>query len=133
MDRILDQARTGPLYLRQPEMALMVADAIQYRDQQLHHHILHSYVIMANHVHLLITPRVDVSKLMQSLKRYTARQGNRMLGLTGRRFWQDESYDRVVRDGGEFRRIRNYIRMNPVNVGLVANPDEFPWYWSRAD
>jgi REP element-mobilizing transposase RayT len=64
---------------------------------------------------------------MQSLKRFTAREGNRILGFTGQPFWQDESYDRLVRDEGEFQRIVRYIETNPVNAGLVAMPEEFPW------
>jgi hypothetical protein len=43
----------------------------------------YAYVIMANHVHVLITPRVEVSELMHSLKRFTARKANQILGLTG--------------------------------------------------
>ncbi len=78
----------------------MVVEAIHYRDSGHYH--LHSFVVMANHVHLLITPRVQVPKLMQSLKRFTAREGNRVLGLSGQPFWQDESYDRLVRDETEF-------------------------------
>ena len=127
MDRLLDNARTGPLYLRLPEIAKMIVDAIHYRDQYLGHYHLHSYVIMANHVHLLITPRLEVSKLMQSLKRFTAKEGNRVLGLTGQPFWQDESYDRLVRNDTEFQRIARCIEMNPVNAGLAATPEEFPW------
>jgi REP element-mobilizing transposase RayT len=65
MDRLLDHACTGPLYLRQPEMAKMVVDAIYYREKDLKHYDLHAFVVMANHVHILITPRVPVSKLMQ--------------------------------------------------------------------
>ncbi len=126
VDRILDNARTGPLYLRQPEMAGMVVEAIRYRENSLGHYQLHSYVVMANHVHLLITPRVEVSKLMQSLKRFTAREGNRILGLTGKPFWQDESYDRVVRNQTEFGRIANYIEMNPVKAGMAPTPEDFP-------
>jgi REP element-mobilizing transposase RayT len=125
MDRALDHASTGPLYLREPAIAAIVVEAIQYRDNSDYR--LHSDVVMANHVHLLITPLVEVSTLMRSLKRFTAREGNRMLGLTGRPFWQDESYDRVVRDGNEFRRIASYIEMNPVKAGLVAAPELFPW------
>jgi REP element-mobilizing transposase RayT len=124
MDRLLDHARTGPLYLRQPEMAQMVVDAIHYREKK--HYDLHAYVVMASHVHLLITPRVPVSKLMQSLKRFTGLEGNRMLGLTGA-FWQDESYDRLVRDEVEFQRIARYIERNPVNAGLAVSPEEFRW------
>jgi len=125
MDRLLDNARSGPTYLRQPEMAKMMVEAIWYRENR--HYELHAYVVMANHVHLLITPHVDVGKLMQSLKRFTAREGNRILGLTGQAFWQDESYDRLVRDETEFHRIAQYIEMNPVGAGLVATPEAFPW------
>ena len=77
MDRILDQAITGPLYLRQPDIAGMVVDSIHYREVSLGQYQLHCYVVMANHVHLLITPRVPVSKLTQSLKRFTARENKR--------------------------------------------------------
>jgi putative transposase len=125
MDRLLDNASTGPLYLRRPEIADMVVAAIRNRNGAAYR--LHNYVVMANHVHLLITPNVPVSKLMQSLKRFTAREGNRTLGLIGRPFWQEESYDRLVRNEEEFRRIASYIEMNPVRAGLVATPDKFPW------
>ena len=125
MDRILDSATTGPLFLRMPEVAKMVMEAINYRDQRTCQ--VHSFVIMPNHVHLLMTPFEAVPKVMQSLKRFTAREGNRMLGLTGQPFWQDESYDRLVRNDTEFDRIVHYIEKNPVMAGLAATPDEFPW------
>ena len=125
MDRLLDTATTGPFYLRRPEIAQLLVDAIRYRDPG--HYNLHSFVVMPNHVHFLVTPRVPISQMMQSLKRYTARQGNLMLGLTGRPFWQDESFDRVVRDQREFDRIIAYIETNPVKAGLVTAPDEFPF------
>ena len=110
----------------------MVFEAIRYREDQGEFE-LHNYVVMANHVHLLITPRVNVSRLMQSLKRFTAREGNRMLGLTGQTFWQHESYDRLVRTAEEFRKIARYIEMNPVSAGLVASPCEFAWSSAGAD
>jgi putative transposase len=78
-----------------------------------------------------MTPLADVSKLIQSLKRFTAREGNRILGLTGRSFWQDESYDRLVRNRTEFQRIASYIEMNPVKCGLATAPEEFPWSSAR--
>ena len=54
-----------------------------------------------------------------------------MLGLTGQPFWQDESYDRLVRNDLEFERIVNYIERNPVTAGLVLTPEEFPWSSAR--
>jgi REP element-mobilizing transposase RayT len=130
MDRLLDNARTGPLYLRQPEIANMVVEAIHYHEREQHYQ-LHSYVVMPNHVHLLMTPLAEVSKVMQSLKRFTAREANRILGLTGNSFWQEESYDRLVRDETEFQRIKNYIEMNPVKCGLAVTPEEFLWSSAR--
>jgi len=125
VDRLLDSGCTGPLFLKEPEFAKLVVEAIQYRDQQQFQ--LHSYVVMANHVHLLMTPLLEVSDVMQSLKRFTARECNRILGRTGSPFWQSESYDRLVRDQTEFRNIVGYIEMNPVKVGLATAPEEFSW------
>ena len=48
---------SGPLYLRQPAIADMVAEAIQCNAANLEHYVLHAFVVMPNHVHLLATPR----------------------------------------------------------------------------
>ena len=85
LDRLLDQARTGPLYLRMPQIASLMVEAIHHRADALGHYELHCYVVMPNHVHLLVTPAVPVSKLTHSLKRFSAREANRILGFTGAR------------------------------------------------
>ena len=118
MDRLLAATSIGPLYMNRPDIAQMVVAAIQYRDPV--QYLLHSFVVMPNHVHMLITPKERVEKIMQSLKRFTARRANAILGLTGRPFWQDESFDRLVRNDDEFARITRYIEMNPVDAGLVS-------------
>jgi putative transposase len=78
-------------------------------------------------VHLLFTPRLNVSKALGSLKAGSATSANRLPGRTGQPFWQDESYDHVVRNDEEFRRIPQYIEDNPVVAGLVVNPEEYLW------
>ncbi len=108
MDRLLDQARTGVFYLRQPAIADMIVEAICYNADVLDHYLLHAFVVMPNHVHLLSTPSVALPKLTKSLKGITAKRANTMLSLTGSPFWQEESYDHSVRQGHEFDRIRNY-------------------------
>jgi len=130
MDRILDAAESGPRYLARPEIALMMTDAIRYRDYELKHYALHAFVVMANHVHLLVTPLLRPSLLMHSLKRFTARAANSVLGRTGQ-FWQRESYDRLVRNDSEFDRIKHYIENNPVKAGLASTPEDYVWSSAR--
>ena len=127
MDRLLDEACDGPLYLRQPAVADMMVEAIQYNARILGHYVLHAFVIMPNHVHLLATPAVVLPKLTKSLKGITAKRANEMLGLTGSPFWQEESFDHLVRREREFEKIRNYIEGNPVRAGLVREAREYRW------
>ena len=126
MDRQLDTVRYGPMYLRQPAIAQLVVNSI-YKGEQLGHYGLRAYVVMANHVHLLILPKIDPSHLLKSLKGATAREANRLLGRTGEPFWQKESYDHWVRNEAEFLRIQAYIENNPVKAGLAGTPEEYPW------
>jgi len=126
LDQRLDAARNGPIYLRQPAVAQIVVDSI-HKGVELTHFELAAYVVMANHVHLLIFPKIAPDRLMKALKGSTAREANRILGRTGEPFWQKESYDHWVRNQQEFESIRAYIENNPVNAGLVRTPDEFPW------
>jgi REP element-mobilizing transposase RayT len=69
---------------------------------------------------------------MQSLKRHTARQANIVLGRQGA-FWQDESYDRVIRDNDEYVRTVNYVLENPVKAGLVSKWEDWPWAYFKSD
>jgi REP element-mobilizing transposase RayT len=127
MDRVLDAARSGPTWLRRPEIAGMVVQAIREGDTRFGRYDLHAHVVMANHVHLLVTPRVPAARWLGPLKGFTGHEANRMLGLQKGPFWQDESYDHLVREINGFARVKRYIENNPVNAGLVQLPDQFPW------
>ncbi len=90
----------------------------------LHHHAGHAYllgdyVVMPNHVHVLVQPLPgeDVQKRLGGVRRYTARLINRRLHRTGA-FWMPEPFDHLVRSRSYFRRYRQYIRLNPVRAGL---------------
>jgi REP element-mobilizing transposase RayT len=130
MDRLLDTARFGPIHLKRPEVASLVRGSIQHPART--DCDLHAWVIMPNHVHLLLTPHGDVSRLLRRLKGYSARQANQLLGRTGQPFWQDESYDHLVRNGEEFRRIESYVLTNPVRAGLAPSVAEFRWSSARS-
>jgi putative transposase len=131
MDRILDRARNGPLFLRQPEIADMVVVALRDGEERFRRYQLHSFVVMPNHVHLLVTPQVVATRWLGPLKGFTSFRANQILGRSGGHFWQDESYDHLVKSGEEFDRIRKYIELNPVTAGLVATAEDFPWSSAR--
>jgi REP element-mobilizing transposase RayT len=127
LDRLLDGTQTGPLYLRQEPIAGMIVEAIRFSESTLRRYSLHAFVVMANHVHVLISPHVALPALMKSLKSFTAKRANQMLARTGSPFWQEESYDHCVRNEREFERIRAYVEDNPVRAGMVREATEFRW------
>lgn len=136
-DAALGRADASPTWLGNDEVANIVAQSLHYLDGQKCELI--AYCIMPNHVHAVFTPLPveedsqsyhALASIMQSLKGYTAREANRVLGRKGR-FWQDESYDHVVRDEGELERIVNYVLNNPVKAGLAESPDQWRWNYCR--
>jgi len=133
LDRLLDEARTGPFYLKQPVIAALVVAAIHHACDALKHYTLHAYAVMPNHVHMLVSPQVPLPTLTKTLKTFTARRANALLGRTGNPFSQEESYDRLVRDQREFDRIHTYIENNPVRPGLVREPNEYRWSSAECD
>ena len=106
--------------------------ATLWRGDELGHYQLGAFAIMANHVHVLLLPRVPPSRLLKSLKGYTAYQANRLLGRTGEPFWQRESYDHWVRNQEEWRRIAAYIENNPVKAGVVSQAEDYRWASAHA-
>ena len=76
MDRYLDRAEWGPRFLQNESIATLVVTSL-WRGAELGHYQLGAFAIMANHAHVLLLPRVTPSRLLQSLKGYTAYQANR--------------------------------------------------------
>jgi putative transposase len=128
-DRFLDAADKGPLDFKEPENAKIVEDAILAGATD--HYDLLAWCVMANHVHVLLLPRVDLAIITQRLKGGTSFQINKRQSQRGRVFWQDESYDHWARDKDEVIRIIEYIENNPVAAGLCARPEEWPWSSAR--
>ena len=128
-DDFLDRATAGPMHLRDPACAKIVEDAILFGAAGRYE--LFAWCVMANHVHLLVTPRWELSKVTQSLKGFTAYEINRLQSETGRTFWVDESYDHWARDEEEFQRIVYYIENNPVKAGLCQRVEDWPWSSAR--
>jgi putative transposase len=127
LDRQLDSARTGPVHLRQPEIANMMVEAIHYNGTTLGHYTLHAFTVMPNHVHLLLTPQVPLPLLTKSLKNITAKRANATMARIGVPFWQNESYDHMIRDTKGFEKIQGYIEENPLRAVLVTEACKYPW------
>lgn len=83
--------------------------------------------VMPDHVHLLLTPvgDIDLSRITKGVKGVTANRINRLRGARGA-LWQDESYDRVVRDEAELHEKLRYTLHNPVKEGVA----EDGWAWA---
>jgi putative DNA methylase len=146
-DSFLDRRKDCDWLVR-PAVAAMIRANLYHHDTRLYHLI--AYCIMPNHVHVLLQPtglfgpsatRADrplgeqpdaaspLSRIMHSLKSYTAHRANDLLGRSGR-FWQPESYDHWVRDDEELERIVRYIAANPVKAELVHRAWE--WFFCSA-
>jgi putative transposase len=126
MDRKLDNARTGPMFFLKEEIASQIVASL-WHGMEAGNYELASFVIMGNHVHVLLLPKIPANKLLKSLKGYTAREANKLLGRTGTPFWQKESYDHWVRNQSEWERIKFYIENNPVKAGLVRCAELYRW------
>ena len=83
VSRLLDRGIIGPLYLRRPEIADLVVAAFHDGELKFHRYQLHAYVVMPNHVHLLVTPKVVATRWLAPLKGFTAYRANELLGNHG--------------------------------------------------
>jgi REP element-mobilizing transposase RayT len=127
-DDFLDRARSGPVWLQDSRIASVVADALLYGERVRKLYQLHTWVIMPNHVHVILQPHCELPAIMQWLKGRTSRVANRILNRTGTRFWQDESFDHWIRSEEELAYMRDYVENNPIKAGLVPHKEQ--WRWS---
>jgi len=123
MERWMD-AGHGSCLLRFPEHREEVMRCLQYSDSEQHD--LGDFVIMPNHVHLLLRPRISsqLQSLLRPIKGVSARNINVVTGNTGA-LWQGESFDHIVRSLEQLKRLQEYMRNNPIKAGL--KPDEFTY------
>jgi putative DNA methylase len=133
LDRQLDSANSGPTFLRHPQVATSVARTLFIASRKWGLYELFAWVVMSNHVHVLLQPHKLLREVTRAVKNTSAREANLILGRTGLRFWQDESYDHWVRDSKELERIVRYIEWNPVRAGLVERSELWPWSSASED
>ena len=117
-------AGAGECWLGQVAVAEIVKNALLHYDGERYQ--LVAWVIMPNHVHLLLipSPGVHLPEILHSIKSYSAQKANEFLGRTGA-FWQRESFDRYIRNERHFRNVIKYIEENPVKARLCKTPGEW--------
>ena len=129
-DRLLDMATDGARWLKDPRIAALVAAAPDRGEKEYRLYELFSWVIMPNHVHVVMRPFRPLPDVMRWIKGSTARSANLLLERTGKPFWQYETYDHCIRNRDELNRIIQYIEKNPVRAGLARSIED--WRWSSA-
>lgn len=146
IEKLLDQGTYGPTWLKNEHIAQIVYDEILLYDGTRYELICST--LMPNHVHMVVEnprlgPDADRNRVLSSrVRRYpltdvvrlikgaTARTANERLGLEGR-FWQHESFDYVVRDEEELKRIIVYILNNPIKAGLMERWEDWKWTYVK--
>ncbi|MEN9990467.1 MAG: hypothetical protein RLZZ224_169 [Verrucomicrobiota bacterium] len=124
IEKILDQGN-GDSYMKDDAIAQIVSDSITHFDGIRYD--LAAWCVMPNHVHLLIKPKheYELPEILQSIKSFSAKKANQMLKKSGA-FWQQDSYDHVIRDEDDFWNQYSYIKHNPSKAGLKN------WKWQGA-
>jgi putative transposase len=115
-ERWLDRG-AGECLLRDQNNAEIVADAFRHFEGE--RSLLHAWVVMPNHVHLLVSlvGETSLAGLLHAWKGFSARKINERLGRVGS-VWQKSYFDRLVRDWEHFVRCSRYIRANPSKANL---------------
>ncbi len=111
LDRALDEGH-GSCLLAHDQNAKLLRETLEFRDGK--EYLLHSWVIMPNHVHVLMSPTagVTLSKVVAAWKRFSAIRINKAIGGSGA-LWQKDYFDRLIRDWDHFANVARYIRRNP--------------------
>ena len=89
---------------------------------------IHAYVLMTNHVHLLVTPGApgSVAALLQDIGRRYVRVINTIHGRTGT-LWEGRFKSSLVDSERYLLTCHRYIELNPVRAGIAAHPSAYPW------
>ena len=117
-DKELDKSNE-PYWLREKEIAEIVKGSVEFLEGK--DLITHAYSIMPNHLHWVFTHQEEAKVLwsvLQRMKSFSAKEANKILKNSGK-FWEEESYDHIVRNTKEFDNIVSYTLQNPVKAGFV--------------
>jgi putative transposase len=100
-------------------------EAVLEQIRARHQARIYAYVLMPEHVHLLINepPSILLAQFLKALKQTTSRK----LKEHGKQFWQARYFDRNIRGEAARSEVIRYIHRNPVKRGLVESPEQYRW------
>jgi REP-associated tyrosine transposase len=109
---------------------LLIAKLLEYRDKG--NYLLHDFVLMPNHLHLILTPSRSTSleKGMQLIKGGSSHAIHSTRG-SHQQIWQSGFHESRVKDSGDYKIKADYIRFNPVTAKLVQKPED--WCFGSAN
>ena len=121
-----------------PEERTITLDSLHYWDGRKW--TLYAAGIMPDHVHAQVQPLplpqsggvYDLAEIIHSVKSFSVHRINRLRGRRGS-LWQDERFDRIVRDEAEFLEKWQYIMNNPLKQELVQRWEDCPWLYIKND
>ena len=118
-------------WLKELQVAQLVQDALLYFDDRRYK--LPAWVVMPNHVHALLIPSSvnTLTNILHSWKSFTANEANKILKREGQ-FWQEEYFDRYIRNARHYADAIEYIENNPVKAGLCSRPEGWKFSSARA-
>lgn len=129
----IDSIKAGPNYFNLEPIAQILVDQLHAYDG-IHYQLL-CYVVMSNHVHMIIDTnernvrsQIYLQSIMKKIKGTSARYCNIALEKNGQ-FWSRESFDVLIRNDAMYRRILNYILANPVKANIVDKWQDYKWIY----
>lgn len=104
---------------------ILIQSLIRYRDNGAY--LLHDFVVMPDHIHLLLTPtgRTSLEKAMQLIKGGSSHEIHQQCGNKSQ-VWSSGFHEESVRDHNDYSRKTEYIHMNPVHAHFVERPEDWP-------
>ena len=104
---------------------IVVAKMLEYRDKG--NYLLHDFVLMPNHLHLILTPTsASLEKCMQLIKGGSSFEIHKLRGSRAE-IWQSGFHESRIRDSTVYKIKADYIHFNPVTAKLVERPEDWPY------
>jgi putative transposase len=111
------------LFSREVWAKLLIDALYHYRGMA---YLLHEFVVMPDHIHVLLTPRASLEKAVQFIKGGFSYRAKKELS-SNMEVWQKGFSDHRIRDASDYRLHQSYIRQNPVRKNLCARAEEYPY------